>query len=203
MDKSSSRNHRGKLKSTYTNSAFYTLYTTLNSLYITSQFHPTHMIIICRKTGKISFKSRKLLTKLLSSSSKKAFTTLPVFCIFGMIDILGRRILLLVTSVSVAAHFRNRPILKIEEVKGKIVIKAKEPGESEEQMKKIMDYIRRYMKKGFYFSHFYDLSTKFPWSLFQHGKDPSRKFPQEPRAEDVFYYQDAEAGAGREGSGEL
>ena len=136
--------------------------------------------------GEIKFKDKKEINKMLRAKKKEEFTVLPVFCIFGIIQVLGKQILLLVTSISVAAHFRNRPILKIEEVKGKIIKKKKNPQESGEELLMIMEYIRKYMKKGFYFSHFYDLTTKFPWSLHQHGKDLQQTFPKEPWEEDRF-----------------
>jgi hypothetical protein len=175
-----------KMKERYSNSPFYKLYTTVHNLFITSKFHPTHIVKICRKTAKISFKSKKKVDQMIQNKKKEEYTILPIYCTFGMINILGKQILLLVTSATVAGHFRGRPILKINEVKGKIVIKAKKAYENGEEMLMIMDYIRKYMKKGFYFSHFYDLTTKFPWSLFQYKKESDITFPKNSWDKEYF-----------------
>jgi hypothetical protein len=99
--------------------------------------------------------------------------------IFGMIKIENKMVLLLITKAIKVADFRKKPIYKIEEVKGKIISKNKKDSEHSEEMLFIMENIRQYLKKGFYFSHFYDLTTKFPFSLLVNDSTESGSFPRE------------------------
>lgn len=180
MDHKSKSTKKKKINFTYSKKPCYKLYTTKKNLFIKTDFQSKYMLVICRKTGKISFKLKQKIEKILDKMQEKEFTVLPIFCVFGMVRILNRQILLLVTEVALAGSFRKRPILKIEEVKGKIVVKDKHSTRNGEEMLVIMEHIRKYLKKAFYFSHFYDLTTKFPWSLFEHGRHPEHHLPKNP-----------------------
>lgn len=158
---------------------FFVLYTTKTSLLVTNKFNKNKVLKFCRYSNEINFIPSSDLNQYLDFTQPETFTKMNLVSIFGMIKIKNKMILLLITKAIKVAHFRNKPIYKIEEVKGKIISKNRDVSENPEEMLFIMDNIRKYLRKGFYFSHFYDLTTKFPFSLLVNKNTELSNFPRE------------------------
>lgn len=108
---------------------------------------------------------REKLKNLIDFKQKNTYQRLKIFAFFGIITIDSQKVLLMVTKAERVADFRHRPIMRVIEVHGKIIIKNSESTSNGEKMIVIMENIRKYLKKGFYFSYYYDLLSKFPLSI--------------------------------------
>ena len=139
--------------------------TTKKNLFLLSDLCPSQIIKISRSRGDITSLSSDKIQKLINFQKKNTYQRLKVHGFFGIITIHTEKVLLMVTKAQQVADFRGRPILKVTEVHGKIIIKNCNQPTNGEKMIVIMENIRKYLKKGFYFSFFYDLLSKFPVCL--------------------------------------